>query len=458
MPNGALMTERLVVIGGDAAGMTAAATARRRVPAGQLDIVAFEKGNYTSYSACGIPYLIGGLVSDVDALIARAPAEHVRRGIDARIGHDVLVVDTDRRRVRVRAVETGVESWEAFDQLVIATGSTPRRPPLPGVDANGIFGVQTLDDGLAVRAAADAAGVRHAVVVGGGYIGLELGEALVRRGLAVALVESAPQPMSTLDPEMGELVADALRAVGVDVYVGERVEGFDTDAGRVTGVRTAARALPADLVILGLGVEPNSGLAREAGIPVGDSGGIAVDDHVRTGIDGIYAAGDCSETFHRVSQRPVVVALGTHANKQGRVAGINATAGDAVFPGVLGTAASKICKYEVARTGLSEREAAAAGFDAVATSVDTTTRAGYYPDAAPIRVRVVAELGTGRLLGAQIVGEEGAAKRVDVLAAAIWNDMTVDDVASMDLSYAPPFAPVWDPTLMAARRAAATLA
>jgi NADPH-dependent 2,4-dienoyl-CoA reductase/sulfur reductase-like enzyme len=452
------MTERLVVIGGDAAGMTAAATARRRVPAGQLDIVAFEKGNYTSYSACGIPYLIGGLVSDVDALIARAPAEHVRRGIDARIGHDVLVVDTDRRRVRVRAVETGVESWEAYDQLVIATGSTPRRPPLPGVDANGIFGVQTLDDGLAVRAAADAAGVRHAVVVGGGYIGLELGEALVRRGLAVALVESGPQPMSTLDPEMGELVADALRAVGVDVYVGERVEGFDTDGGRVTGVRTAARALPADLVILGLGVEPNSGLARDAGIPVGDSGGIAVDDHVRTGIDGIYAAGDCSETFHRVSRRPVVVALGTHANKQGRVAGINATAGDAVFPGVLGTAASKICKYEVARTGLSEREAAAAGFDAVATSVDTTTRAGYYPDAAPIRVRVVAELGTGRLLGAQIVGEEGAAKRVDVLAAAIWNDMTVDDVASMDLSYAPPFAPVWDPTLMAARRAAATLA
>ena len=446
------------MIGGDAAGMTAAATARRRVPAGQLDIVAFEKGNYTSYSACGIPYLIGGLVSDVDALIARAPAEHVRRGIDARIGHDVLVVDTDRRRVRVRAVETGVESWEAFDQLVIATGSTPRRPPLPGVDAAGIFGVQTLDDGLAVRAAADAAGVRHAVVVGGGYIGLELGEALVRRGLAVALVESAPQPMSTLDPEMGELVADALRAVGVDVYVGERVEGFDTDAGRVTGVRTSARALPADLVILGLGVEPNSGLARDAGIPVGDSGGIAVDDHVRTGIDGIYAAGDCSETFHRVSRRPVVVALGTHANKQGRVAGINATAGDAVFPGVLGTAASKICKYEVARTGLSEREAAAAGFDAVATSVDTTTRAGYYPDAAPIRVRVVAELGTGRLLGAQIVGEEGAAKRVDVLAAAIWNDMTVDDVASMDLSYAPPFAPVWDPTLMAARRAAATLA
>ena len=451
------MTERLVVIGGDAAGMTAAATARRRVPADQLDIVAFEKGNYTSYSACGIPYLIGGLVPDVDALIARGPDEHRRRGVDARTGHEVLAIDTDRRRVLVRRGADGVESWEGFDQLVIATGSTPRRPALPGVDAVGIFGVQTLDDGLAVRAASDADDARHAVVVGGGYVGLELGEALVRRGLSVALVESAPQPMSTLDPEMGALVADALRSVGVEVYVGERVEGFDTDAGQVTGVQTSARVLPADLVILGLGVDPNSGLARDAGIPVGTSGGITVDDHVRAGVDGIYAAGDCSESFHRVSRRPVVVALGTHANKQGRVAGINASGGDAVFPGVLGTAASKICKYEVARTGLNEREAAAAGFDAVAVSIDSTTRAGYYPDAAPIRVRVVAEQGTGRLLGAQIVGEEGAAKRVDVLAAAIWNDMTVDEVASMDLSYAPPFAPVWDPTLMAARRAAAAL-
>jgi NADPH-dependent 2,4-dienoyl-CoA reductase/sulfur reductase-like enzyme len=451
------VTERLVVIGGDAAGMTAAATARRRVPADQLDIVAFEKGSYTSYSACGIPYLIGGLVPDVDALIARGPDEHRRRGVDARTGHEVLAIDTDRRRVLVRRGADGVESWEGFDQLVIATGSTPRRPALPGVDAAGIFGVQTLDDGLAVRAASDADDARHAVVVGGGYVGLELGEALVRRGLSVALVESAPQPMSTLDPEMGALVADALRSVGVEVYVGERVEGFDTDDGQVTGVQTAARVLPADLVILGLGVDPNSGLARDAGIPVGESGGIAVDDHVRAGVDGIYAAGDCSETFHRVSRRPVVVALGTHANKQGRVAGINASGGDAVFPGVLGTAASKICKYEVARTGLNEREAVAAGFDAVAVSIDTTTRAGYYPGAAPIRVRVVAERGTGRLLGAQIVGEEGAAKRVDVLAAAIWNEMAVDEVASMDLSYAPPFAPVWDPTLMAARRAAAAL-
>lgn len=448
------MTERLVVVGGDAAGMTAAATARRRVPADGLDIVAFERGDYTSYSACGIPYLIGGLIPDAETLIARTPEEHRKRGIDTRIGHDVLTVDTDRRAVQVRRAADGAESWEAFDQLVIATGSTPRRPALPGADAAGVFGVQTLDDGLAVRAAAERDDARHAVVVGGGYVGLELAEALVRRGMSVALIEAAPQPMTSLDPEMGALVADALRAVGIDVYVEERVDGFDVTDGHVRGVQTPARTLPADLVILGLGVAPNSRLAADAGIRVGPTGGVAVDDHARTSVEGIYAAGDCSETFHRVSRRPVAVALGTHANKQGRVAGINATGGDATFPGVLGTAASKICKYEVARTGLNEREAAAAGFDAVATSIDTTTRAGYYPDAAPIRVRVVAERGTGRLLGAQIVGEEGAAKRVDVLAAAIWNDMTVEKVASMDLSYAPPFGPVWDSTLIAARRSA----
>lgn len=443
-----------MVVGGDAAGMTAAATARRRVPAERLDIVAFERGNYTSYSACGIPYLIGGLVSEVDALIARDPDEHRRRGVDVRIGHEVTAIDTDRRVVRVRRVGDGDESSERYDRLVIATGSTPRRPPLPGVDAAGIFGVQTLDDGLAVRAAAARDDARHAVVVGGGYVGLELGEALVRRGLSVALVEAAPQPMSSLDPEMGAFVADALRSVGIDVYVDERVEAFEVADGHVRAVQTSARVLPAELVILGFGVEPNSQLAADSGIAVGDTGGIAVDDHARTHVDGVYAAGDCSESFHRVSQKPVVIALGTHANKQGRVVGINATGGDATFPGVIGTAASKICKYEVARTGLNEREAAAAGFDAVAVSIDTTTRAGYYPDAATIRVRVVTERGTGRLLGGQIVGEEGAAKRIDVLAVAIWNEMTVDDVASMDLSYAPPFAPVWDPTLIAARQAA----
>jgi NADPH-dependent 2,4-dienoyl-CoA reductase/sulfur reductase-like enzyme len=450
------VTERLLIVGGDAAGMTAAATARRRRSPDELEIVAFERGVYTSYSACGIPYLIGGVVESVDALVARGPAEHARRGLDVRTRAEVVALDVGRATVRVRDLDSGTEVDEPFDRLVLATGSTPRRPALPGADAAGIFGVQTLEDGVAVRAAVDGRDGAHGVVVGGGYVGLELAEALVRRGLHVTVVEAGAQPMATLDPEMGALVTDALRDVGVTVRLGERVEAFDVDAGAVRAVRTSAGvALPADVVILGLGVRPNSELAAAAGLAVGAAGGVTVDDHMATSGEGVYAAGDCVESFHRVSGRPVVAALGTHANKQGRVAGINATGGDAVFPGVLGTAATKLCRYEVARTGLNEREAAEAGFDAFAASIETTTRAGYIPGATPIRVRIVVETSSGRLLGAQIVGEEGAAKRVDVLAAAIWNDMTVEEVASLDLSYAPPFGPVWDPALIAARVGAA---
>lgn len=447
------MTPRLVVVGGDAAGMSAAAAARRRRPVDELDIVAFEKGPYTSYSACGIPYLIGGIVDDVDLLMARSPEEHRRRGLDVRTGAEVLAVDIERRAVGVRA--GGDEAWEPFDQLLLATGSTPRRPDLPGADARGIYGVQTLEDGVAVRAAVVRDTPRRAVVVGGGYVGLELAEALVRRDLSVDLVEAGPQPMATLDPEMGARVADALRNVGVTVHLETPVTGFDVTGGAVRAVRAGTMSLPADIVILGLGVAPNRDLAEAAGIAVGDAGGITVDDHQRTSAEGVFAAGDCVESYHRVSRRPVVVALGTHANKQGRVAGINATGGDQAFPGVVGTAAAKICRYEVARTGLSSAEATAAGFDADASTIESTSRASYFPGSAPIHVRVIVERPSGRLLGAQIVGEEGAAKRIDILATAIWNEMTVEEVASLDLSYAPPFAPVWDPTLIAARVSAA---
>jgi len=450
------VTERLVVIGGDAAGMTAAARARRRRDPDDLEIVAFERGPYTSYSACGIPYFVGGLLSDIDGLIARSPDEHRKNGIDVRTGHEVVAIDVNPRRVRVRDLAgDGRERDEPFDQLVVATGSVPSRPDVPGVDAAGIFGVQTLADGVTVRQAVDERKPRRAVVVGGGYVGLEMADALVRRGLEVALVDRTEQPMaSTLDLDMGELVADALRAVGVSLHLGETVDGFETANGSVRAVHTANRSLPADIVILGLGVRPNIALASEAGIAVGDKGGIVTDARMETSVGGVWAAGDCVESVDRITGLPVVVALGTHANKQGRVVGINATGGDVRFPGVVGTAVSKICVYEVARTGLTEREAAELHVDVVAAKIESTSRAGYYPGAAPITVKVVAERPGGRLVGAQIVGSEGAAKRIDVLATAIWNRMGVDDVASLDLSYAPPFSPVWDPVLVAARKAA----
>jgi NADPH-dependent 2,4-dienoyl-CoA reductase/sulfur reductase-like enzyme len=295
------------------------------------------------------------------------------------------------------------------------------------------------------------------VIVGAGYIGVEMAEALLRRGLSVTVVCGQPAPMSTFDPDMGDVLSEALRGLGVDLHLGEHVMSLEVEDGRVRAAVTPTARYPADFVVLGTGVRPNVALASAAGITIGPKGGIATDDHQRTSADGVFAAGDCVETRNLVSGDPTYVALGTHANKQGRVVGINATGGDAVFPGVLGTAVSQVCHYQVARTGLNEREAKAAGLDSFSITIDGTSRAAYYPDAAALKVKFVTEAVTGRLLGAQIVGREGAAKRIDVVAACIWNRLTVEDIISVDLGYAPPFSPVWDPVLVAARVAAAKL-
>jgi NADPH-dependent 2,4-dienoyl-CoA reductase/sulfur reductase-like enzyme len=445
--------ERLVVIGGDAGGMTAASQARKRRSVDELEIVAFERGHYTSYSACGIPYVLGGVVDELDKLVVRSPEEFRERfQIDVRTGHEVTEIDLDKRAVRVETEGVG-GNWESFDHLVIGTGGMPRRFDWPGADARGIFGVQTLDDAVAIEKYLVEEGPERAVVVGGGYIGLEMAEALVNRGLQVTLVEAAPQPMNTLDPDMGEVVSEALVGMGVEVQSGKPVEAFGSSGGRVSAVVADGAEIPADIVMLGLGTRPNSKLAEDSGVPVGPSGGIRVDRRMETEIEGVWAAGDCAEKFHLVSRTHVAIALGTHANKEGRVAGINIAGGYATFPGVLGTAVSKVCGYEVARTGLRESDARAAGFHTLSVTVDSTTRAGYYPDAAPIKTKMIVEQRSGRVLGAQIIGKEGAAKRIDTVATALWNEMTVDEMIHLDLGYAPPFSPLWDPVLVAARKA-----
>jgi NADPH-dependent 2,4-dienoyl-CoA reductase/sulfur reductase-like enzyme len=284
-----------------------------------------------------------------------------------------------------------------------------------------------------------------------------MAEALVTRGLDVSLVERASAVMNTLDTDMGDLVSRALRDVGVTLYLEESVEGFETNGGRVTGVRTDRRTLPADIVILGIGTRPNTALARDAAIPLGQTGAIKVNARMQTEVEGVWAAGDCAEAFHLISRRPIHIALGTIANKQGRICGINLGGGYATFPGVVGTAVSKICAVEVARTGLNEKEARALGLEYVVGKIESTTRAGYFPGAGKITVKVLAERASGRLLGSQLVGIEGAAKRIDVFATALHAGMTVEEVQYLDLSYAPPFAPVWDPILIAARKAAEQL-
>jgi NADPH-dependent 2,4-dienoyl-CoA reductase/sulfur reductase-like enzyme len=446
--------ERLVVVGADAGGMTSASQARKRRGAESLEIVALDRGRYASYSACGIPYWIGGLVGSVDALLARTVDEFRKQDIEVRLRQEAVGLDLDAGVVTVHDHESGGDYTLGFDQLVLGTGAVPVRPDIAGFDAPGVYGVQTLDDGEAVRAAVAADGANRAVVVGGGYIGLEMAEALVERGLEVTVVEAAPQPMSTLDPDVGALVADAVRRLGITLHSDEQVTEIRTGAGgEAIGVVTAEREIPADVVVLGLGVRPNTGLARDAGVKIGVTGGIVTDMRMRAASHGnVWAAGDCVQTVNRVSSVPVHVPLGTHANKQGRVVGINLGGGYATFPGVVGTAVTRVCSLEVARTGLREAEAEQAGLRFVSTLTESTTRAGYFPGARPITIKMIAEKRSGRLLGAQIVGEEGAAKRIDVLATAIWNGMTVEEVSGLDLSYAPPFAPVWDPVLIAARR------
>ncbi|CAL9588955.1 NADH oxidase [Streptomyces sp. enrichment culture] len=449
--------KRLVVIGGDAAGMSAASQARRLKSPGELEIVAFERGHFSSYSACGIPYWVGGDVTDRDELIARSPEEHRARGIDLRMRTEVTEIDVAGQRVRARDVDSGAASWTSYDFLVIATGARPVRPEMPGVDAPGVHGVQTLDDGQALLDTLERTRGRRAVVVGAGYIGVEMAEALINRGYEVTVVNRGSEPMSTLDPDMGRLVHKAMVGMGITMVDDAEVTAVLTGPdGRVRAVATADAEYPADVVVLGIGVRPETSLARAAGLPLGEHGGLLTDLAMRVrGYENIWAGGDCVEVLDLVAGRERHVALGTHANKHGQVIGTNVGGGYATFPGVVGTAVSKVCDLEIARTGLREKDARRAGLQYETVTIESTSRAGYYPGASPMTVKMLAERRTGRLLGVQIVGREGAGKRVDIAAVALTAGMTVDQMTALDLGYAPPFSPVWDPVLVAARKAAA---
>ncbi|WP_141307893.1 FAD-dependent oxidoreductase [Streptomyces spinoverrucosus] len=451
--------ERLVVIGGDAAGMSAASQARRLKGPDELEIVAFERGHFTSYSACGIPYWVGGEVSERDELIARTPEEHRSRGIDLRLRTEVVEIDVDGARVRARDVDSGAESWTSYDKLVIATGARPIRPDMPGVDAPGVHGVQTLDDGQELLDTLTRARGRRAVVVGAGYIGVEMAEALINRGYEVTVVNRGAEPMSTLDPDMGRLVHQAMEGMGITMVNDAEVTKILTgDDGQVRAVATDDAEYPADVVVLGIGVRPETTLAKAAGLPLGEYGGLLTDLAMRVrGHENIWAGGDCVEVLDLVAGRERHVALGTHANKHGQVIGTNAGGGYATFPGVVGTAVSKVCDLEIARTGLREKDARRAGLRFETVTIESTSRAGYYPGASPMTVKMLAERRTGRLLGVQIVGREGAGKRVDIAAVALTAGMTVEQMTALDLGYAPPFSPVWDPVLVAARKAAAAV-
>ena len=444
------MSKRLVVIGGGAAGMSAASAARRVDPT--LEIVVLESTGYAAYGMCGLPYYVSGVVERAEQLLAYPPGFfREQRRIDLRLHATATALDPERQVVRY--AQDGEEHRLHYHALVVAAGGAPVVPPLPGVDDERVFAVRTLEDAITLRSLLDAGRIGRAVVVGAGYIGLEMAEALHARGVAVVVVELLPRVMANLDEPVAALVEEEVRRHGVDLRLGARVEGIRSGSVDLD-VRVEEETLTVDAVVMAVGVRAAASLAVGAGAATGPGGELLVDDRMRTSLPHVYAAGDCIAPWHRVLGRPAFVPLGPAANKTGRVAGTVAAGGDARFRGIVGTAVVKVFDLAVARTGLTLAEAEAEGLSAVATDVVGRSRAKYHPGAEPVSVRLVHEAG-GRLLGAQMVGTEGVAKRIDVVAAALQAGFDVDDLTALDLSYAPPYAPVYEPLLLAAQAAVA---
>ena len=437
--------------------MSAASQARRLVP--DLEIMAFERGRYVSYTACGEPYYLGGLVESLDKLIVRTPEEFAKRDIEVHTRHEVKQIDLDRRQVEVVDLASNTTREVSFDHLMVSTGSRPLRPSyMKGVNLPGVLGLRTLEDAEAAKKMIDS-NVKRVIVVGGGYIGIEVGEALVDRGIEVTMVTSGKHVLErTLDDEMGGLVDDAVRSYGIELHTELRVRRIE-GTERATGIGCDGLDLDGDLIVIGLGAGPEVELAKAGGIPLGESGAVAVDEFQRTSVEGIWSAGDCAEVLHRVNGKPVNIALGTVANKTGRIAGTNIAAsikGTAMkpFPGALGTAITKIGETEISRTGLKVNQCREAGFSPVVGLVTGTTASGYWPTARRMDLMIIADKPSGAILGGQVVGGPGSGKKIDVIATAIWNGTTAEELSWVDLAYAPPFSGVWDLIHVAARRAA----
>jgi NADPH-dependent 2,4-dienoyl-CoA reductase/sulfur reductase-like enzyme/rhodanese-related sulfurtransferase len=439
----ATMKTKIVIVGGVAGGATAAARARRISEEAEITVV--ERGPYVSYANCGLPYFISRDIVKRSELLLQTP-----EGFDARYGVRVLLeteaIEIDRPGKRVLVRSKDGESWLAYDKLILAQGGNPITPSMPGADAPYVFKLWTVPDMDRMHAYIEKDKPRTAVVVGGGFIGLEMAEALKKRGLATTVVELLPSVMATMDPEFGHQVASVLEANGVKVLTGVKVESV---ADR-TVMLGDGRRLPADLVLFSVGVRPELTLARKAGLEIGPTGGLLVDDHLRTTDPDIYGAGDMLEIQHKVSGRRVRVPLAGPANRQGRIAASNALGLDMVYRGALGTSAVKVFEATAAATGLSERAAREAGFAVGVAVIYKGHHAGYYPGAEELSLKLVYDRKTARLLGAQAFGPAGVDKRIDVLATALAGKLTLHDLAELDLAYAPPYSTANDPINLAA--------
>ncbi len=446
------MGERLVVIGGCAAGMSAASKARRLNP--DLEIVVYEKTGFVSYASCGLPYYVSGLIEDHNKLVVRTPAQFAKQGVEVHLHHEVTEIDTENRRVRVTNLlkDGGGSRYESYDKLLVATGGRPAMlPDFSLGNLGGVFVLRAVEDGVAIRDFIQREKPKHALIIGAGYIGVEIAESFHELGLETTVIGRPPQVLKRFDSDMAQLVQDELESKGIRLSLGDEVKALEGDAqGRVRRVISSKGAFEADLVLLAMGVRPNAALAKTAGVALGETGAIATDSQMRTNLSGVFAAGDCAEAYHRVTGRGTYIPLATTANKQGRVAGTNLGGGHAQFEGIVGTAITKVLDVYAALTGLAEKEARELGYAVQSTTIQAGSRAHYYPGGRPMHVKLVVEEGSGRLLGGQIVGDEGAGPRINVLATALHKGMTVEELSRLDLAYVPPIAPVWDPLLVAA--------
>ncbi len=446
------MSTKIIIIGGDAAGMSAASKVRRELKDAQL--IVFEKGQHISYAACGMPYWFHGVVKEeADLLALTLDDARTKRGIDVRVGHEVTAINRAAKSVTVKQLESG-KSWdEPYDKLVIATGASAVRPPIAGLDLPGVFTLRSLEDGQRIKAFLEKEQPKRGVVIGAGYIGLEMAEAFRGLGMATTVIEMLPQIMPNMDAEMVAPVAAHLAQQGVDVRTGVKVTGIQAaDDGLV--VQSDGGDVAADVVLLSVGVKPNSELAKDAGLTLSARNAIAVDQHLRTSDPDIYAAGDCVAYRHLVLDEDVWIPLAPSANKGGRIVGENLVGENTTFPGILGTAVVKIFDYSLAVTGLTEAQASEHAHKFQGGVAAATITGGslphYYPGGAPVTVKVVLEKATGRLLGAQLVSTSDVSKRADIFAVALTAGMTVQQFGNLDLTYAPPFAPVYDPVIVAA--------
>lgn len=448
----------LLIIGGSDAGVSAALRAREVDPAWEVTVVVADR--YPNYSICGLPFWLGGEISDWRDLAHRKAEDIESQGIHLLLEHTAQAIDPTGKAVTV-VDEAGRSRQVSYDSLVIGTGAVPARPPIEGLEQPGVFFLRTMGDGFALRDYLEAQSPASAVVVGGGYIGLEMAEALSRRGMQVTLVEYLLSVLTTLDPSLGALVEEELNRHGVTVVTGVAVESIERQVRQLLVAGSGGFHAETDLVLAATGVRPETGVAAAAGVEIGRWGAIRVNRAMETlvvsgaepNVPYIYAAGDCAETYHRLLERNAYLPLGSTAHKQGRVAGENAVGGQATFGGTLGTQVVKVFDLVAARTGLRDDEAREAGYDPLTVQVEAWDHKVYCPGAHRLHLRVTGDRQTGRLLGAQMVGHRAAevSKRIDVFATALLNRMTVDTLNDVDLSYTPPLSTPWDAIQMAAQ-------